>query len=117
MSDMNNEREDMTEEIVEVDNMNKTDVEVEAVGKVSLKDAFMSTIIDVIITGAISIAGLYIFDIILKVTAGYYVKEKISVLAIIYLIVTILYSSIMESSKTANTIGKRASNLKVIKLK
>lgn len=129
MADINNEREDMNEEmsedmtkelaveIAEENNMNRTEVEVEEANKVSFKDAFLAVIIDVIITGGISVAGLYIFDIILKATAGYYVKEKVSVFAIIYIIVTILYSSIMESSKTENTIGKRASNLKVIKLK
>ncbi|MBE6042902.1 MAG: RDD family protein [Clostridium thermopalmarium] len=101
------------EEITKEESVGNSDI----ISKVSFKDAFMSSILDILITGAISIAGLYIFDFILRIAAGYYVKEKVSVFLIIYLIVTLLYTTIMESSKSGNTIGKRAANLKTIKIK
>jgi uncharacterized RDD family membrane protein YckC len=118
MEDMNKEQKNINkeinnEEIIKEDSVRNSD----AVSNVSFKDAFMSSILDILVTGAISVAGLYIFDFILRITAGYYVKEKVSIFLIIYLIVTALYTTIMESSKNGNTIGKRAANLKTIKIK
>ncbi|MCY6371769.1 RDD family protein [Clostridium ganghwense] len=86
----------------------------EAKDKISFLDTFKANLIDIIATGVISIAALYIFDILLRATAGYYVKEKISMLAIFYLISSLLYTSIMES-KSADTIGKRVSKIKIHK--
>jgi RDD family. len=82
--------------------------------KVSFGDAFIATLVDIITVGLISAIGLFIFNVILKV-AGYYVKDVIPMFLIIYLIVTLLYTSIMESSKNADTIGKRVARLKLIK--
>lgn len=82
--------------------------------KVSFGDAFIATLVDIITVGLISSIGLFIFNVILKV-AGYYVKDVIPMFLIIYLIVTLLYTSIMESSKNADTIGKRIARLKLIK--
>lgn len=82
--------------------------------KVSFGDAFIATLVDVITIGLISSIGLFVFNAILKV-AGYYVKDVIPMFLIIYLIVTLLYTSIMESSKNADTIGKRVARLKLIK--
>ncbi|KYH28613.1 RDD family protein [Clostridium colicanis] len=113
MENMSNEEKNINEEITKEESVGNSDI----ISKVSFKDAFMSSILDILITGAISIAGLYIFDFILRIAAGYYVKEKVSVFLIIYLIVTLLYTTIMESSKSGNTIGKRAANLKTIKIK
>lgn len=125
MADLNNKQENLSEEVEKIDkevaieavDYNEIEAEEEKTNKVSFSDALISTIVDVLIAGAISVAGLYIFDIILRLAAGYYVSDKISAFAIIYIIVTILYTTIMESSRSANTIGKKAANLKVIKTK
>lgn len=82
--------------------------------KITFIDTFKSNLIDIVSTGVISIAALYIFDILLRVTAGYYVKEKISMLFIFYLISSLFYTSIMES-KSADTIGKRVSRIRITK--
>lgn len=99
------------EEITEVENKNTEGVN----NKVSFKDAFSSISVDILITAALSVVGIILFDVILRVAAGYYVKEKASVFLIIYLIMTLLYTSIMESSK-GNTIGKRLAKLKLTKM-
>jgi hypothetical protein len=83
--------------------------------KVSFGDAFISTLVDIITTGLISVVGLFIFNAILKAAAGYYIKEVIPMFLIVYLIVALLYGSIMVSSKGADTIGKRVARLKVVK--
>lgn len=83
--------------------------------KVSFGDAFIATIVDIITTGLISAVGLFIFNAILEAAAGYYVKEVIPMFLIVYLVVTLLYGSIMQSSKGSDTIGKRVARLKVVK--
>ncbi|MCY6353639.1 hypothetical protein [Clostridium sp. ZS2-4] len=82
--------------------------------KITFIDTFKSNLIDIVSTGVISIAALYIFDILIRVTAGYYVKEKIPMLFIFYLISSLLYTSIMEN-KSADTIGKRVSRIRITK--
>lgn len=108
------EREEQLENI-EMQSINETSNE--NVERITFKDTLLASVIDVVLTGVVSTAILFLLDGILRITAGYYISAKISMLAIIYLIVFIIYTSIMESSKNANTIGKRAANLKVIKAK
>jgi len=81
--------------------------------KISFKDTFVSSIVDLAVTGAATAVGLFLIDAILRVTAGYYIKEKVSFSLIIFVIVSLLYTSIMESSKNEDTIGKRLLKLKV----
>lgn len=110
------ESKDNNEKSVEVEENNYTEIKDEPVDRISFKDTLLSSVVDAVITGTISVVALYIFDIILRSAAGYFVKEKVSLFVIIYLLVTILYTSIMESSKNGNTIGKRAANLKITKI-
>lgn len=100
------------EEIIEVENKGAEEVDNK---KISFKDAFSSICVDALITGALSVVGIILLDVILRVTVGYYVKEKASMFLIIYIIMTILYTSIMESSK-GNTVGRRLAKLKVTKM-
>ncbi len=86
----------------------------EAKEKITFMDTFKSSVIDIVSTGIISIAALYIFDILLRITAGYYVKEKVPMLFVFYLISSLLYTSIMEN-KSADTIGKRVSRIRITK--
>lgn len=124
--DINKQEENVNIEInneSEVENTNveneNTDIENKDTAsidsKVSFGDAFIATIVDIITTGLISAVGLFIFNSILKVAAGYYVKEVIPMFFIVYLIVTLLYGSLMQSSKNADTVGKRVARLRVIK--
>ncbi|KOA21182.1 RDD family protein [Clostridium homopropionicum DSM 5847] len=139
MLETNNEQEkvdkdvEIKEENIEVENENVTEIEkveedtavnaevenneeIEAVEKdstkINLKDTFTSSIVDLAVTAAATVVGLFLIDAILRVTAGYYIKEKVSFSVIIFVIVSLLYTSIMESSK-GETIGKRLLKLKV----
>lgn len=122
MSEINNEQEQIdmnsqnSNEDLQENNLNEVEKKENIATKVALKDSFLAAFIDIISIGVISAGVLFIFDAILRVTAGFYVKEKIQMLGIIYLIVMLLYTSIMESSKSANTIGKRVANLKITKI-
>lgn len=83
--------------------------------KIGFAEAFFAATIDLVATGLISAAVLFIFDAILRAAAGYFVKDVVPMFLIVYLIVTLLYTSIMESSKNADTIGKRVARLKLVK--
>lgn len=104
-SAVNTEAENNETETVEKDN-----------SKISFKDAFAAAIIDLVVTAAASVVGLFLIDAILRFTAGFYIKDKVSFSVIIFVIVSLLYTSIMESSK-GETIGKRSLKLKVTRAK
>ncbi|PRR78056.1 RDD family protein [Clostridium liquoris] len=84
---------------------------------VSFKNSFMAILIDTIVVTGISLVGLLIFNrVILKLLGLKIVSEyKGSVLLIIFIIVSMLYTSIMES-KNGNTIGKKYRDLRVEKI-
>ncbi|KGM94286.1 hypothetical protein Z968_11900 [Clostridium novyi A str. 4552] len=84
------------------------------ISKVNFKDTFTASIIDILVTLGMSIVVLFVIDGILRVTAGYYIVEKIQMTAIIYLIVSLLYTSIMQS-KSCDTVGMRVAKLKISK--
>lgn len=99
-----NEADD-TEEKVE---SNIEHVEVPAdkvVGKKSFFKNLIAAIVDEAIIGVISVVLLYLGDFILR-AAGYFISGKISMLFIIFVVVSILYPAIMESTKKGNTIGR-----------
>lgn len=103
--------EEIKEEIVEAG----SNSEVDESKTIRISDTFVSSITDILITSAISAAGLFLGNGILKSATGYYIKEKATMFMIIYIIVSLLYTSIMESGKNADTIGKRASKIKLTK--
>lgn len=75
------------------------------VGKKSFFRNLIAAIVDEAIIGIISVVLLYLGDFILRV-AGYFISGKISMLLIIFVVVSILYPAIMESTKKGNTIGR-----------
>lgn len=79
--------------------------EAKAIGKKSFLKSLIAAIVDEAIIGVISVALLYVGDFILR-AIGYFISGKISMLLIIFVVVSILYPAIMESTKKGNTIGR-----------
>jgi uncharacterized RDD family membrane protein YckC len=100
---------DNSEEINHIEN-----IEVEKSMKLKFIDTLKASLIDLIVIGAISTALVFITDSILRLT-GYFVTQKFQMSFIIFMVVMVLYMSIMESGKTSTTIGKKLSGLKIIK--
>ncbi len=77
-------------------------------------DTFKASFIDLIAIGGISTALVFIADIILKFV-GYSVTQKFQMSFVIFMVVMVLYMSIMESGKNSTTLGKKISGLIIIK--
>lgn len=79
-----------------------------------LKGSFIkgaaSAIVDTVCIGILSIAVLYIFEALLKL-GGYFISQKINMLFIIFVVVSILYTSTMGTIKDGKTIGKKLLSL------
>lgn len=71
--------------------------------------------IDEIVVLGISAALLYISNFVMQFL-GYYISAKLDMLFILFLILNIIYTAIMEASKFSGTLGKLVANLKVYKL-
>ncbi|MBU3192021.1 RDD family protein [Clostridium bowmanii] len=82
--------------------------------KPNLLDTFKANIIDLAIIGGISAVLVFAADAILKLT-GYAISQKFSMSFIIFMVVMVLYMSIMESGKGSNTVGKKISGLTITK--
>lgn len=82
--------------------------------KPSLIDTFKANLIDLIVTGGISTAGVFAADAILRL-AGYSITQKFQMAFIIFMIVMVLYMSIMESGKNSATLGKKIARLMITK--
>lgn len=94
---------------VEVENIDEEEVKDAKVGFINV---FTSIIIDGAIMGAVTFIGLYLVDAILRVT-GLYITDKLGACLIIFVVVYILYGTIMMSGKKHSTFGMRANKLKV----
>jgi uncharacterized RDD family membrane protein YckC len=77
--------------------------------KGSFIKSLSAVIIDEAIIGIISVALLYIADALLKY-AGYAITQRVSMLFIIFVVVSVIYTSISESTKSGKTIGKKFLN-------
>lgn len=99
------EEEAITEDETEDEVYTEEDAKKENVNKPSFIHSLLSQLVDQVVIGVISTAVLYLFDLLLRLITGYYVSEKGSVLFIIYVLVNILYVSIIEASQ-GSTIGK-----------
>jgi len=82
--------------------------------KPTLLDTFKANIIDLIVTGGVSTVGVFAADVVLRL-AGYAIKEKFQMTFIVFMVIMILYMSIMESGKTSATIGKKVAGLFITK--
>ncbi|MBC8062946.1 MAG: RDD family protein [Clostridiaceae bacterium] len=132
-----NENEDMVDEVVEdftmVHNENDEvefteddteDTEVEEVpvkiadensgNKPGFFASCAATISDAIIIGVLSFILMYIVDFIMQKTVGLYVVEKGQMLFLLYVIVSLLYVSILES-RLGFTVGKTVFGIKVVR--
>ncbi|MBU3228943.1 hypothetical protein [Clostridium algidicarnis] len=83
-------------------------------GKVTFFDSIQASIINQIVIGGASFIFLMIFNFIMKLV-NLRVVDKMGVYVIIYIIVNIIYSPIMEKTKMNNTVGRKVSNIKLIK--
>lgn len=93
--------EEKIERSVEADETPKDKV----VGKKSFFKSLIGAFVDEAIIGVISVALLYLTDFILR-AIGYFISGKIGMLLIIFVVVSILYPAIMESTKKGSTIGR-----------
>lgn len=100
-NEANDTEEEKIESFIEPEETPKNKV----VGKKSFLKNLIAAIVDEAIIGIISVVLLYLGDFILR-AAGYFISGKISMLLIIFVVVSILYPAIMESTKKGNTIGR-----------
>lgn len=82
--------------------------------EVTFFDSIQASIIDQIVIGGASFIFLMIFNFIMKLV-NLRVVDKMGIYVIIYIIVNIIYSPIMEKTKMNNTVGRKVSNIKLIK--
>lgn len=82
--------------------------------KPTFLDAFKASIIDLIVIGGISTIGVIVAEAILRV-AGYSITQKFQMAFIMFMIIMVLYMSIMESGKTSTTMGKKICGLIITK--
>lgn len=103
-----------TEETTKEDITKTTSLQEE---KISVLDNLKAVIIDQAMIGIASFAGVYIFDGLLRLVAGRFVSDKVAMHLTIYAIFNVLYPIIMESSELKNTLGRKLSNIKSVKIK
>lgn len=104
------ESEEAIEESVnETEKMEDTQ-EQTAANKISFINSLCAVILDEAIAGILSIALLYIADAVLKY-AGYAITERPSMLLIIFIVVSVLYTSITETALNGKTFGKKFFNV------
>ncbi|QXE20159.1 hypothetical protein [Clostridium sp. 001] len=75
--------------------------------KGTLMRNFKASFIDTAVSAVISIAALYLFDLILRLIFGYYVSDMKGVFIILFVVILILYPIIMKSSKLNKTLGEK----------
>jgi hypothetical protein len=66
---------------------------------------FAASLIDGVVISAVSVILLYALDFILRLAAGLYITDRMSMLLIIFIVVVIFYPCIMYSTK-GNTFGR-----------
>lgn len=82
--------------------------------KPSFMDTLKANLIDLIAIGGISTVGVFVADALLRLT-GYGITEKFQMTFIIFMVVMVLYMSIMESGKNSSTLGKKIAGLIITK--
>ena len=100
-----NETEHMVDEVTE----NSPIIQNE---KPSFFASCAATVSDAIIIAVVAYVLLYVVDFILRQTIGLYIVEKNQMLFLLYVVVSLLYVSILES-KLGFTVGKTVFGIKV----
>ncbi|AZV55856.1 hypothetical protein [Clostridium sp. AWRP] len=85
--------------------------------KGTLMRNFKISFIDTAVSAVVSIAALYLFDLILRLIFGYYVSDMKGVFIILFVVILILYPIIMKGSKLNKTLGERFSKTTSIERK
>ena len=105
-------KQNVIEELDDIDN--KGTVKNKKAIKPTFVDTFKASLIDLIVIGAVSTVGVFVVDAILRL-AGYAINQKFQMTFVIFMVVMVLYMSIMESGKMSATIGKKVSGLFITK--
>jgi uncharacterized RDD family membrane protein YckC len=109
------EKEILEEQVTNEESINVTEETEEVqVGlgqpKVSFIKSLSAVIVDEVIIGIISVILLYILEALLKLS-GYSISQKSSMMLLIFVVVSIFYTSIIETVKGGKTVGKKLLNL------
>ena len=80
-------------------------------GPVTFFTAFKANAIDMLIILAISVTILLVGDLLLRVLLGMFVADMISMLLILIIIVSVVYNTVMQSSRKTSTFGERISEI------
>ena len=119
-----NENEDMVDEVVEdftmenseknndVKNVSKKVINKDSERKPNFFASCAAAISDAVIIGVLSFVLLYVIDFILRKIVGVYIVDKNQMLFILYVVVSLLYVSILEST-LGFTVGKTVLGIKV----
>lgn len=94
------------------DNFSKEEEIEKPVKSLKVNQKLKASIIDTIVTGVVSVAALYLFDLILRLLAGYYIADMKGMFIIIFLIVLVLYPFVMDKTKYRATLGDKFSKEK-----
>jgi uncharacterized RDD family membrane protein YckC len=122
MLEQNELNKDNSEELNHIENNEVVDseegitenIKVEKSIKPRFVDTLKASVLDLIVIGGISTALVFIGDFILRL-AGYFINQKFQMSFIVFMVVMVLYMSIMESGKASTTLGKKLSGLTIIK--
>jgi hypothetical protein len=118
LNDIDNKDTAKNDEIVEVSDTEECPCcehsNEDKVIKPSFIDAMKASFIDLIAIGGISTVGVFGADALLRL-AGYGITEKFQMSFIIFMVVMVLYMSIMESGKNSATLGKKIAGLIITK--
>ncbi len=71
-----------------------------------------ASLTDTALTAVVSVLGVYIFDLLLRIF-GYYVVDFKGVYIILFLIILVLYPIIMHHSKQGKTLGQKIGKMEV----
>jgi len=102
------------DEVIETEVIPEKTVDENSGNKPSFIASCAATISDAIIIGVLAYILLYVVDFILRKAAGLYIVEKSQMLFIIYVAVSLLYVSILEST-LGFTVGKTVLGIKVVR--
>ncbi len=127
LKNKNKEEKKQLEEVEEVEEDKKEESEVAVIEekkiavnenkeshKSFISNTLKANIIDTAISAVAALAGVYIFDFILRIIFGYYIVDYKGAYIILFLLVLILYPLIMEHTKYKRTLGQKLSKIEVI---
>jgi len=112
-ADINNKSVGQKEDLMEFGANNQISNEFKRI-KPSFIDTFKANLIDLVVVGGVSAVAVFGADALLKL-AGYAISQKFQMAFIIFMVVMVLYMSIMESGKKSSTLGKKIAGLIITK--